>query len=189
MSVMRVVGRMLRNVRGHDRYLAWNDPVLRRSPDSIRLSSAAFAADGPMPSRHAARPIGENVSPPLTLANVPPTAVELALIVQDPDAPLPRPFVHLVAAGIAPDRGEIGEGMLCSGANGSIRLGRGSMGHVGYLGPRPPPGHGLHRYVFQIAALDAPLALPQRLSLQTLLPAMHGHVLARGRLIGTFEVG
>ena len=58
---------------------------------------------------------------------------------------------------------------------------------IGYRGPLPPTGHGLHHYCFRLYALDAPLKLSPGLTKKQLLSAMEGHILATGELIGTYE--
>jgi len=58
---------------------------------------------------------------------------------------------------------------------------------VGYDGPAPPAGHGLHRYRFQIHALDSKLNLPPGVSKFAVRQAMEGHVLGKGVLSGTFS--
>ena len=187
-TVLHTVGRLLRNVRAHDQYLACNDRSCAAAAETIELSSPAFRNGGHIPIKYAGKGEGLNISPPLLIAPVPEDTAELVLIVQDPDAPLPRPIVHLVAAGIAPKQNEIGEGMLLRDAATSIQLGRGSIGQTGYFGPRPVPGHGPHRYVFQIFALDAQLALRPKPRLKAVLAAMQGLVIAKGRLTGMYEV-
>jgi phosphatidylethanolamine-binding protein (PEBP) family uncharacterized protein len=60
------------------------------------------------------------------------------------------------------------------------------LGHRGYAGPRPIPGHGPHRYRFLVFALDVPVA-ESVTKAKALLTQMAGHVLARGVLTGTYE--
>jgi phosphatidylethanolamine-binding protein (PEBP) family uncharacterized protein len=84
---------------------------------------------------------------------------EVVLIMQDPDAPLPRPVVHLIATGIPPECSSLSEGALSPAASRTINFGRGSFGRIGYAGPRPVRGHGVHRYLFQIFALAERLAV------------------------------
>jgi Raf kinase inhibitor-like YbhB/YbcL family protein len=130
---------------------------------------------------------GENISPPLAWSNVPLGTAELVLVVQDPDAPLPRPVVHVIATRIPPDRAGLAEGALAPQAGQTIGFGRGSFGRIGYAGPRPPRGHGAHRYIFQIFALATPPTGAGPLGLGALVSAMFGSVLVRGRLTGLFE--
>jgi phosphatidylethanolamine-binding protein (PEBP) family uncharacterized protein len=81
------------------------------------------------------------------------------------------------------------EGELKSAASGGrdIALGKNSFLCSEYLPPDPPPGHGEHRYVFQLFALDHALELGDAPGRTALLDAMEGHVIAKGLLIGTYE--
>lgn len=180
-----MIGKLLRGIRAGDRHLAWNDAALAAAPDTIRLTSAAFGDGAPIPVRYAGESVGENISPPLTWSDVPQDAAELVLIMQDPDVPLPRPVVHVIATGITPGANGLAEGALNAPATG-IRLGKGSFGRIGYAGPRALHGHGPHRYFFQLIAVRDPLKLEQP-NLKALLSAMRGSACARGRLIGVFE--
>jgi Raf kinase inhibitor-like YbhB/YbcL family protein len=186
MSIESALGRLLRPVRAGDRRLVWNDPRLD-APATQRLSSPAFGEGGPMPPRSAGAGVGDNVSPALEWMGVPAGAAELAIIVQDPDAPLPRPITHLIAYGVDPCSHGAPEGAFEDGRTGSIRLGRGSFGRVGYQGPRPVAGHGPHRYVFQMVALAKPLEFDSSPDLAAIAAAMAGFVLARGRLTGRYQ--
>src|SRR5690606_40624535 len=57
----------------------------------------------------------------------------------------------------------------------------------GWFGPRPPAGHGLHHYYFQLFALDAPLDMGPQTPLAELLNALKGHTIAQGELVATYE--
>jgi Raf kinase inhibitor-like YbhB/YbcL family protein len=186
-AIERGLGRLLARVHAGERHLAWNAPGLREAPDGIVLTSPAFAGGAPMPTLYAGAGAGDNISPPLAWSNLPPATAELVLIMQDPDAPIPRPPTHLIAFAIAPDRSEIAEGALKQGADPTLRLGHGFFGRIGYEGPRPVRGHGPHRYVFQIFAASRPLGFPETPDLAGVLSALRQSVLARGRLIGTYE--
>ena len=186
-AIERAIGRALRRVRAGERHLIWNAPALRGVPASISLASSGFVADGIMPLRFAGIGVGENKSPPLAWSGVPSAAAELVLAMEDPDAPLPRPVVHLIATNIPATWRSLAEGALSEHAPDTIRLGRGSFGRPGYAGPRPVCGHGPHRYIFQIFAVDRPLAIRGPVDRSAALASMAGHVLARGRLVGVFE--
>jgi len=181
------IGKALRGIRAGDRHLAWNHPALATVPAGIRLASSAFADGGAMPTRYAGQGAGENISPPLSWSGVPDDAAELVLIIQDPDVPLPRPVVHVIATGISPGSGGLAEGALGAAGSPGIRLGRASFGRRVYAGPGALRGHGPHRYVFQLVALRRPLALAKEPTLRELLAAIRGNAIARGRLTGTFE--
>jgi Raf kinase inhibitor-like YbhB/YbcL family protein len=186
-GIERAIGRLFRPVRAGDRHLAWNDPRVGDTQESIRLTSPAFADGTAIPSRYAGTGVGDNLSPPLEWSGIPTGAVELVLVLQDPDAPLLRPVVHLIAVGIAPDSRGVSEGGLSPGRSHSVILGRGSFNRIGYAGPRPVRGHGAHRYVFQMFALAHRLMVPKEPDLATVMTAMAGRVIARGRLVGIYE--
>jgi Raf kinase inhibitor-like YbhB/YbcL family protein len=140
-----------------------------------------------MPARCAARGVGDNVSPALRWSGAPVETRAFALIVEDPDAPTPRPIVHALALDIPGDRDGLAEGALAPGADPGFALGRGAFSRVGWSGPRPIAGHGPHAYVFQLVALARPLGLGANADLADALAAMTGAALARGRLTGFYE--
>jgi phosphatidylethanolamine-binding protein (PEBP) family uncharacterized protein len=109
------------------------------------------------------------------------------LIIEDPDAPLPSPVVHLIAHGLTPNLGVLPEGALALGADAPLPRGRGAVNRLGYAGPRPVPGHGAHFYHFQLFALSAPLAFDTPPDIAALRHQMAGKVVSRGRLIGSYE--
>ncbi len=152
------------------------------------LSSEAFVPGSSIPRRHTGD--GEDLSPPLGWTNLPPETCELALIVDDPDAPSQQPWVHWVISKIRPTETGISEGVHLKPAPsfpaGAVQ-GKNSWGTIGYRGPAPPRGHGVHRYFFRLYALDEPLKVAARLDKPALLKAMQGHVLAIAELIGTYE--
>lgn len=187
MTVARILGRALSGIRAGECRLAWNNDAFAHASDCISLASPAFGPNGLMPVRFAGQGVGDNISPPLTWTGVPEAAAELVLILEDPDAPLPRPVVHLIAARLSPRWPGLAEGALSGPPGQVIRFGRGSFGRYGYAGPRPLPGHGPHRYVFQLAALRQPLPSRALTSVDAVLSALKGCVLARGRLTGTYE--
>ncbi|MBN9153425.1 MAG: YbhB/YbcL family Raf kinase inhibitor-like protein [Microbacterium sp.] len=182
------LGVLLRNRRaGHDT-LAWAHPDLQ-APESFTLSSPAFDHGSPIPERHRGRLRGENISPALTWTAPPAATRELVLIVQDPDVPLRRPATHALTRGIDPALGGIPENGLAnpSPVDGLVH-GAGGLGRRGYAGPLPVRSHGPHSYVFQLFALDEPVDLPGTFRLDDTIRAMAGHVIARARLDGTYEI-
>jgi len=146
----------------------------------MKITSSAFTAGGPIPRRYTGE--GEDVSPPLAWDAVPDGTKEFALICDDPDAPLPEPWVHWVVYRIPPDVRSLPEGDI-----GDAVEGRNSWGRIGYGGPMPPPGHGVHHYHFRLYALDAPLHLKPGTTKEDLLAAMAGHVLAEAEVVGTYR--
>ncbi len=154
----------------------------------MMLKSEAFHNGQPIPVRHTGD--GEDVSPPLTWSNVPPLAKELALICDDPDAPTDEPWVHWVIYKIPTTASGLAEGI-----QRAERLppplkalqGKNSWNVVGYRGPAPPKGHGVHHYHFKLYALNAPLTLGPNQDKAALLKAMSGHILAECELVGTYQ--
>jgi len=184
MSLVRLIGRVLRGVHAGDRYLAWNHPAIALAPVSLGLTSSWFPEGGTIPLAAAGPGVGDNVSPPLRWQKPPVGTRSLVLLMEDPDAPLHRPFIHLIAFGLSPDLTELAEGAL--GSLPGLGFGRGTFGHVGYSGPRALPGHGPHRYIFQLLALDRRLAFGGPPKIGAFLAAIDGAALASGRLTGLF---
>jgi Raf kinase inhibitor-like YbhB/YbcL family protein len=144
----------------------------------MELTSGVFDEGAPIPERYTCD--GDNASPPLSWASVPGGARSLALIVHDPDAPS-GDFVHWVAWNI--DAGSPG---LDESAPAPAE-GTNGFGKQGYDGPCPPSGHGPHRYLHELFALDAELDLEPGATSEQLEDAMNGHVLAGAELVGTYE--
>jgi Raf kinase inhibitor-like YbhB/YbcL family protein len=182
------LGRALRNRRaGHDT-LAWARPDLQ-APERFVLSSPAFAHGAPIPERHRGRLFGANISPALAWTMPPTGTVELVLIVQDPDVPFGKPATHALTIGIDPSLRAIQEnGLIHPSPVPGLKHGNGPLGRRGWAGPMPIPSHGPHSYVFQLFALDQRLALPERFSLDDVLGTMTGHIIARARLDGSYEI-
>jgi hypothetical protein len=142
------------------------------------LTSNAFETGREIPRRHSCE--GDDVSPPLSWSGTPEGARSFALIVDDPDAP-GGTFTHWLAWAIEPAPGALGEG------ESAPTEGRNDFGTIGYRGPCPPPGHGPHRYVFRLHAMDADLELGRGAGKRDLERALEGHVLGTAELIGRYE--
>jgi Raf kinase inhibitor-like YbhB/YbcL family protein len=183
------LGRALRNKRAGHHTLVWARPELQ-APESFTLTSPAFEHGTPIPERYKGRLFGANISPALAWTPPPAGTVELVLVAQDPDVPMSRPATHALALGIDPTLGGIPENGLAEPSPvPGLRHGRGALSRRGWAGPMPVRSHGPHSYVFQLFAVDEPLDLPERFTLTQVLDAIAGHVLARARLDGTYEIG
>jgi Raf kinase inhibitor-like YbhB/YbcL family protein len=180
---MALLGRLFRGVRAGTRRSPLSGNGFA-APESIRVTSAAFTDGGAMPSSSGGKGVGDNASPPLRWDGLPPATRQVVLIIDDVDVPLPRPLLHTVAV-IDPTLDGVAAGRLQPGTSG-MRFIRADLGHRGYAGPRPIPGHGPHHYRFHVFAIDQPVA-DTVTSVKALLAAMTGHVLARGTLTGTYE--
>ena len=95
-------------------------------PEVISLKSEWFLNGKQMPLRSAGMGVGENISPPLSWSGAPAGTVELAIIMEDPDAPLPQPFVHMIAYRISPDKSSVAERALAHEAIG-VAFGRSTV--------------------------------------------------------------
>jgi len=178
------LGKALRNVRSGHGKLALvrlgTEALLNR--DGFAIRSAAFN-DGEELDPCFTADEDDAVAPPLDWTAPPAGTAELALIVEDPDAPTPQPFCHWLVWGLAPQRGQLLEGEV------PPRVGKNSFGNSEWLPPDPPTGHGPHDYVFQLFALDISLDLMPGAGRGDLIEAMEGHVLAAATLTGTYARG
>ena len=181
------IGRALRNRRaGHDTLVRARPDLA--APENFTLTSPAFEHGSPIPAEHRGRIFGSNISPELAWTAPPAGTAELVLITQDPDVPFGSPATHALAIGIDPALGGLPASALVHPSPvAGVRHGNGTLGRRGYAGPMPIPSHGPHSYVFQLFALDAPLELGARFSLDDVIRAMPGHVVGRARLDGTYE--
>lgn len=144
------------------------------------LTSPAFKNNELIPKKYSYR--DENLSPPLEITGVPAEAKSLALICDDPDAPVGT-WVHWVVWNLDPELSRIEEGEVPAEAV----LGKNSWGKAEWGGPAPPSG--THRYVFKLYALKSPVAVKRGASAEDLERAMQGQIIAETQLIGLFSAG
>jgi Raf kinase inhibitor-like YbhB/YbcL family protein len=149
---------------------------------AFSLTSLAFLDGEPIPRRYTCD--GEDVSPPLAWSGVPPGTKSLALVCDDPDAPLGT-WTHWVLYGLPPEADHLPGHLPTHGLlEDGTRQGLNDFGNVGYGGPCPP--RGTHRYVFALYALDAEPPRAPGATVTALRTAVEGHVLASARLTGTY---
>jgi len=151
---------------------------------TIQLTSPAFVEGEFIPAKHTCD--GEDVSPPLKWTGLPEGAKNLALICDDPDAPMGT-WVHWVMFGLPPTVTELAEKVPTTEtlANGA-RQGINDFKRIGYGGPCPPSGRP-HRYFFKLYALNAEIPLKPGATKKELLRAMDGHILAEGQLMSKYQ--
>jgi hypothetical protein len=149
------------------------------------LTSPAFPDGGRIPKRYTRD--GEELSPPLEVSEVPGGARSLALVADDPDAPLFTP-THWLVWNIPAGTTHIPEGIPAGPdieALGGARQGRNTFGRHAYMGPAPP--FGTHTYRFHLYALDRMLDLSAKSRKRRLLKAMEGHIVETALLTGTYS--
>jgi Raf kinase inhibitor-like YbhB/YbcL family protein len=149
----------------------------------IEITSSAFEEGGMIPAKYTCD--GSDVSPPLQWDTVPEGTKRIALICDDPDAPMGT-WVHWVLFNLPADTREVAEDIpadeiLPNGAKQGVS----DFGRIGYGGPCPPGG--THRYFFKIYALDTELDLRAGADKPQLLEAMEGRILAQGQLLGKYK--
>jgi hypothetical protein len=148
---------------------------------ALKLTSPAFQNDETIPQTHVQA--GENKSPPLLWLGAPKGTKSFVLVVEDHDAPVGT-VTHWVAYDIPADSDGLLEGL----DSDQVPQGANDMGHTGYDGPKPPKGHGPHRYHFRLAALDTnSLGLSGNPDPNIVKKAARSHVMAETELVGTFE--
>ena len=164
------------------------DPAAGDKSMALTIRSSAFADQARIPKRFTGD--GEDVSPELSWSGVPAGARELALICDDPDAPTPEPWVHWVIYKIPATATGLRENIPKTGSlsepAGALQ-GVNSWGTIGYRGPAPPRGHGVHHYHFKLYVLDTALNVAAGVDKKKLLSAMQGHIVAQGELVGTYQ--
>ena len=158
-----------------------------REPGRLALTSEAIGEDGRMGEAYSGAQ--DNLSPPLMWTAMP-EAQGFALIVEDPDAPTDKPVVHWAVwnipgavnglpLGIKPGPRIEDHGGMVQGLN--------THGQHGYMGPKPPPQDGPHRYHFQLFALDRQLDLKPSAPFEDLVQMLKGHTIASCDLVGLYE--
>jgi Raf kinase inhibitor-like YbhB/YbcL family protein len=153
-------------------------------PDpTLALTSPAFKDEGTIPERYTCS--GRNKSPALKWTGVPAGTRSLALILDDPDAPMGT-FVHWVVYNLSPTIKGLPEGASVPASGDYGQQGVNGRDAIGYTGPCPPPGEP-HHYHFRLYALDQKLELKTGATAQQVEATMKGHVVGRTELIGIFE--
>ncbi len=149
----------------------------------MNITSPVFEEGASIPKKYTCD--GNDISPPLVWSNLPEKTAALALINDDPDAPMGT-WDHWILFNLPATVSGLKEAENTSQIKG-IRNGRNSWGRTGYGGPCPPSG--VHRYFFKLYALDTHLNLPEGSSKQALLKAMDNHILDQAQLMGRYSRG
>jgi Raf kinase inhibitor-like YbhB/YbcL family protein len=178
-EVGKSIGKVIEPIRAGDDKIAARKLSVAEDTRTINVTSTAFTDGGSLPVTFTAD--GAGVAPPIAWSNIPDGARSVVLIVEDPDAPAPKPFAHWLVYSLPVTAGSIAS----SPAGG--REGKNSMLKNGYTPPAPPAGHGMHHYHFQVFALDVVLELGEGAGRSALLDAMRNRVIAWGEIVATYE--
>ena len=151
--------------------------------DVMNLTSSAFQNGGMIPGKYTCD--GVNVSPPLEWDAVPEGTKSLALICDDPDAPMGT-WVHWVYYDMPPGTAGLQENVAPQEQTANKgKQGINDFRKIGYGGPCPP--RGTHRYYFKIYALDTMLNLGPGATKKQLLKKMENHILGQAQLVGKYK--
>jgi len=146
--------------------------------DALTVSSSVFENNSSIPEKYTCD--GVDVNPPILIENIPSRTKSLALIVDDPDAPVGI-WVHWVLWNIKPEIKEIKENAVPKGA----QQGMNDFGKHNYGGPCPPSG--THRYFFKLYALDNILKLSPNARKADVEKAMKGHIIEQAQIVGLYK--
>ncbi|HEX2849633.1 MAG TPA: YbhB/YbcL family Raf kinase inhibitor-like protein [Acidimicrobiales bacterium] len=149
-------------------------------PNDLTVKSSAFADGARIPQRYSCE--GAGVSPPLEWHKVPDGTAELAIVIDDPDAPS-GVFYHWVVTGIAPGRNHLEEGELPKEAV----VATASSGKAAYIGMCPPSGDKPHHYRFKVYALTRSLHLDAGLPAKDAVTRVEGAAVGRGTLTALYS--
>jgi Raf kinase inhibitor-like YbhB/YbcL family protein len=144
---------------------------------AFTLTSSAFQDGETIPRQFTCD--GNDHPPPLAWSGAPEGTLSFALVMEDPDAPRGT-FTHWLLYDIPSTTTQL----RGQGAGTAMRN---SFGRTAYGGPCPPPGHGAHRYVFTLYAIDVAALDIHGRTRGALDRALGGHTLATARLMGRYE--
>jgi len=176
-TIVRFFGRRVRRWRAGPELRVAEDIRFNAVPRTIELRSPAFAFGARMPV---------DGSPPLEWSSVPTETQTLVMVVEDVDVPFPRPLTHAIVYEIPPATTSFEKNVL-DGKHEHVTMGYNVSGGLYYIAPAPIPGHGPHRYIFTLLAVDYVPRFDQPPTRGRLLDAVAGHVRALGELMGTAE--
>jgi Raf kinase inhibitor-like YbhB/YbcL family protein len=180
------VGHALIHQRAGMENVLYNELFRRRRTARLDVRSKAFVFNGRLPTRCTAD--GDGISPPLDWDDVPDGTASIAMMVEDADSPTPHPLVHAIVVGLPATAGSLEEGALNRADHaGGMEVGQNSFFRQAWLPPDPPRGHGEHRYVFQVFALQAGRPFSSVPGRREFIDAVLERAIGVGCLIGTYE--
>jgi phosphatidylethanolamine-binding protein (PEBP) family uncharacterized protein len=131
--------------------------------DKLTLTSSAFENNGTIPTEYTCSGVAKTV--PLQYTGEVGGATSYALIVHDPDAPVPGGFTHWVVTGLPPTAGSVPP------------VPSGAAQPRPWVAPCPPMGSAPHHYRFTLYAVRGPV---------TTQSAVAKAAIAHVTLVGTY---
>ncbi len=129
-----------------------------------------------------------NTSPHLSWSGAPEGTRSYAVTCYDPDAPTGSGFWHWTVANIPADVTELKTGASSGDMPAGSVEGRTDYGPAGFGGAAPPPGHGPHRYIFTVFAVDTDrLDVTPDNSGAVFGFNLHFHTLAKATITASYE--
>jgi len=197
MGLEYYLGRLLYNSRGHDSGLFFKTPAFKSMPEPTFTVKSADCGPSNSHMQDEYTGYGKDRFPELSWEKPSHNVAQYVLIVEDPDAPLPWPVTHGLFYAIPGDKTIIThddiaverEAGKAKHLKGGFRVGKNILGSV-YGGPKPPSGHGVHRYFYTLVALKEPLDASKMSPLATraeIAKAIDGKMIGWGQWIGLYE--
>jgi Raf kinase inhibitor-like YbhB/YbcL family protein len=155
----------------------------------LTLSSHSYGNNETIPMKFVSRRVvgGKNVSPEVVWSDPPVTTKSFALTIIDPH-PVANNWIHWMMINIPFSGRKIVEGAsrtnsLPAGARELMN----TSNELGYSGPAPPKGSGVHPYILTMYALNvSSIDLPVKSTLRQFLAAIEGKVIDEGTWTGMF---
>lgn len=168
--------------------------MTQHNVSSLKVGSESFQEGQTLPPAQRSGKLGaggQDESPQLSWSGAPESTKSYAVTMFDPDAPMEGGYLHWAVVDIPADIASLPAGAGSEDGRklppGALQLKNGA-GFPGYVGSAPPPGHGPHRYVLTVHALDVEHSgLDARTSPAELEARLAQHILGRGTLTGIYE--
>nr|A0A348HAX7.1 RecName: Full=Phomoidride biosynthesis cluster protein B [fungal sp. ATCC 74256]BBG28499.1 putative hypothetical protein [fungal sp. ATCC 74256] len=158
------LGRLFYRRRGYDAQLFYKSAAFaKHSSPTIPITSPDCGKTGAILTTEYSK-FGSGKIPQFTWPAAAPDVKEFLMLCEDPDAPMGHPNVHGIYCFIPPTVTSFGptDLELIKEVDGvkvlesGYRVGK-NRRNVVYIAPRPPLGHGPHRYLFELVALSEKL--------------------------------
>lgn len=151
----------------------------------LKITSTAFENGDMIPQKFTKD--GKDISPPLTIKGISTEGESIAVIMDDPDAPVGT-FTHWLIWNIPVEKNNIPEGVSqdkdVASLDGAMQ-GLNDFGEIGYRGPAPPSG--VHNYHFKVYILDQKLDLPYDAIKKELEDAIDKHILQTAEIVAKYK--